>query len=302
MGSSFYRVGVTGPSDYTGGYGSQGDYHIDTKFAQSLPLAQRVQLFTDLAQKAAAEGRRFEFSNQGVAGLVFDPNASLEDRTALYQKAVGAHAPRSGFDSIDYYSVAGKDNRFGKSAEGAPIYMPNVAGGKITASSGGGYGNFAYVTGPKGNVLVKTGHADTRFKGGQIPQPTETVLAAKPQDQPSVVSQPVSDTPTPEPTPTTPAPTSATPEPTPSDEIISDKDFFRDKMKNVMLEKLFKDEYEPKVSTSTAREEIAADLRNRPRRFAQQVDLTPIVANFEVPKINSSDNAFKQISAAASEI
>ena len=41
--AGFYRVGVTGPSAHTGGYGSQGDFHIDSKFSHSLPLAQEIE-------------------------------------------------------------------------------------------------------------------------------------------------------------------------------------------------------------------------------------------------------------------
>ena len=286
-----YLVGRTGPSQYTGGYGSQGDYHIDTKFSHLMPEAQRVQKFTELAQKAALEGRRFEFSNQGVAGRFFDPNASLEDRTALYRQAVGAHAPRSGFDSLDYYTVAGKDNRFGKSAEGAPIYMPGVEGGKITASSGGGYGKFAYVTGPKGNVLIKTGHADTRYPSGEIPalkpapvagvtDPGPTVATAKPKPDPqgSAPSQAPSEAPTvTQPAPINDSEPKAVEQPTPVDGVIKDRDFFKNEMRRAMLTQALQEDA-PRSDGSAAQAEIAADMNKRNQRMARTpaVDMTPV--------------------------
>ena len=281
-----YLVGRTGPSQYTGGYGSQGDYHIDTKFSHLMPEAQRVQKFTELAQKAASEGRRFEFSNKGVAGLVFDPNASLEDRTALYRRAVGAHAARSGFDSLDYYTVAGKDNRFGRSAEGAPIYMPGVEGGKITASSGGGYGKFAYVTGPKGNVLIKTGHADTRYPSGEIPalkpapvagvtDPKTTIATMDPE--PGSANPPLPKPPT---TDDTPPQTAGVPEaeqPAPVDGVIKDRDFFKNEMRRAMLTQALQEDA-PRSDGSAAQAEIAADMNKRNQRMARTtaVDMTPV--------------------------
>lgn len=87
------RVGVTGPSARIGG---SSDYHIDTKLNQSLPLRQRVEAFTSVARRYADEGRTVEFSNEGVAGMVFDPNAPYEQRQSIYQQAAAAHAPRQG--------------------------------------------------------------------------------------------------------------------------------------------------------------------------------------------------------------
>lgn len=261
-----YLVGQTGPSQHTGGYGSQGDYHIDTKFSHLMPEAQRVQKFTDLAQKAASEGRRFEFSNQGVADLVFDPSASLEDRTSLYRRAVGAHSARSGFDSLDYYSVAGKENRFGKSAEGAPIYMPGVEGGKITASSGGGYGKFAYATGPKGNVLIKTGHADTRYPSGEVPAFKPALVAGVTDPGPTVTQPaPINDS---EPT--------AVEQPAPVDGVISDRDFFKNEMKRALMTQALQEDA-PRKGGSAAQAEIAADMNKRKQRMARTtaVDMTP---------------------------
>ena len=53
------------------------DYHIDTELSQSVPL--KSWGFT-WARRYADEGRSVEFSNQGVAGMVFDPTAPYEQR------------------------------------------------------------------------------------------------------------------------------------------------------------------------------------------------------------------------------
>ena len=134
------RVGVTGPSARIGG---SSDYHIDTKFNQSLPLRQRVEAFTSVARRYADEGRAVEFSNQGVAGMVFDPNAPYEQRQSIYQQAASAHAPRQGFDSLDYYVPLQGHDRWHSSAEGAPIYVPMQQGQSLYRGQGGGYGRFA---------------------------------------------------------------------------------------------------------------------------------------------------------------
>lgn len=157
MGYQFVRTGVTGPSARIGG---SSDYHIDTKLSQSLPLAQRVQAFDALSRRYAQEGRTIEFSNQGVAGMQWDPNSSMEDKMKLYQQATAAHAPRQGFDSLDYYApLAGKD-RFDVSAEGAPIYAPMMPGQTVYQGQGGGYGRFTDISSKDGQVLFRSGHGD----------------------------------------------------------------------------------------------------------------------------------------------
>ena len=158
MGYQFVRTGVTGPSARIGG---SSDYHIDTKLSQSLPLAQRVQAFDALSRRYAQEGRTIEFSNQGVAGMQWDPNSSMEDKMKLYQQATAAHAPRQGFDSLDYYApLAGKD-RFDVSAEGAPIYAPMMPGQTVYRGQGGNYGRFTDISSADGQVLFRSGHGDT---------------------------------------------------------------------------------------------------------------------------------------------
>ena len=163
------RVGVTGPSARIGG---SSDYHIDTKFSQSLPLRQRVEAFTSVARRYADEGRNVEFSNQGVAGMVFDPNAPYEQRQSIYQQAASAHAPRQGFDSLDYYVPLQGHDRWHSSAEGAPIYVPMQQGQSLYRGQGGGYGRFADVSSAGGQVLFRSGHGDTGAPVGEDPKPT----------------------------------------------------------------------------------------------------------------------------------
>ena len=181
----------TGKSKYIGG---SSDYHIDTKFSKSLSLEDRVKMMDKLAAAYAARGRKIEFSNSAVAGEVYDLNKTLAERMDLLRRAQSAHghSRHSQYDSIDYYIPQVKETRFGRSAEGAEILVPTVAGGKINYSQGGGYGAFITLTDEKGNVLLKTGHGDIRgAKSGSVTIPTKPIN----KDTPI--------TPTPEPDPNT---------------------------------------------------------------------------------------------------
>ena len=159
MSYSVQQIGITGPSANIGG---SSEYHIDTKFSNKLSIDQIRDRFDAIASKYKELGRSIEFSNQGVAGSVYDLNASPEERSALLQRAAGAHAPREGYLSFDYYAPTVGNNRFHKSAEGAPIFVAGAEGLKIEGGSGGGYGNYAAVIGADGQVLSKSGHGDNR--------------------------------------------------------------------------------------------------------------------------------------------
>ena len=168
MGYSVQQIGITGPSANIGG---SSPYHIDTKFSSSLPLTDVRDRFDALATKYQSDGRKIEFSNQGVAGSVYDLNASPEDRLDLLTRASQSHAPRKGWHSFDYYAPNTDKDRWHKSAEGAPIYVAGAKGLSIEGGSGGGYGNYAAVIGPDGNVISKSGHGDNRqsaFSGGSF--------------------------------------------------------------------------------------------------------------------------------------
>lgn len=165
MSYSTMQIGITGPR---GRIGSGTEYHIDTKYASTLPWEDIDQRFQAKARSYGKEGRNIVFSNQGVAGAVYDPNAPLEQRIGLLQRAAAAHAPREGFRSFDYYAPIGTD-RWDKSAEGAPIYIAGAAGSKGEGQTGGNYGNYAYVLDSSGRVVGKSGHGDTSqavFAGG----------------------------------------------------------------------------------------------------------------------------------------
>ena len=133
-----YRSGFTGPSERIGG---SSPYHIDLKILSELPIAEKIRAIDSLANQYKSIGRAIELSNQGVGGRRWDPAASLEDKVALFEAARGAHAPRQGWDSFDYYVPFEPKSRFDTGAvEGASIYIPGLPGGKITRGSGGNYG------------------------------------------------------------------------------------------------------------------------------------------------------------------
>jgi hypothetical protein len=156
----------TGKSAYIGG---SSDYHIDTKFNASLSMEEKVAMMDQLAAGYAAQGRKIEFSNDMIANTVYDPNASMEEKSALLQRAFEAHnLPRGraidqgGFNSIDYYAPLMGENRFGSSVEGHDILIPTIGGSKVNYAKGGGYGGYITLTDDQGRVVLKTGHGDSR--------------------------------------------------------------------------------------------------------------------------------------------
>ena len=164
-GSGAYASGLkTGPK---GRIGSGDEYHIDTKFKASLPMEQKIAMMDQLSRGYAAEGRVIEFSNAAVANMRYSHTMSYEDKVKLLNRAIGAHAHRSGWSSIDYYIPKSGETRFGKSAEGAEILVPSIDGGKLEYHTGGNYGRFVVGVDKDGNVLFKTGHGDSRLSANR---------------------------------------------------------------------------------------------------------------------------------------
>lgn len=153
-----FRSSFTGPSERIGG---SSPYHIDFKVLQTLPLQERIRAMDSLAQQYKSIGREIEFSNQAVSGRRWNPSAPLEEKVNLLELAAKAHAPRSGWDSYDFYVPFAGKSRFDPGAvEGASIYIPGVPGGKIRRASGGGYGFYSEALDPSGRVVFRVGHGD----------------------------------------------------------------------------------------------------------------------------------------------
>ena len=180
-----YRSGFTGPSERIGG---SSPYHIDLKILSELPIAEKIRALDSLANQYKSIGRQIEFSNEAVSGRRWDPTAPLEDKVALFEAVRGAHAPRQGWDPLDFYVPFADKSRFDTGAvEGASIYIPGVPGGKITRGSGGGYGYFSESQDPSGRVVFRVGHGDINrpeeqteilVAEGQPKPPTDTATTA----------------------------------------------------------------------------------------------------------------------------
>lgn len=153
-----YRSGFTGPSERIGG---SSPYHIDLKILSNLPIQEKIRALDSLAKQYRSIGREIEFSNQAVSSQRWNPDASPEEKKALFEAAVSAHKPRPGWDPLDFYVPFKGKSRFDTGAvEGASIYIPGVPGGKITRGSGGGYGYFSEALDPSGRVVFRVGHGD----------------------------------------------------------------------------------------------------------------------------------------------
>lgn len=171
------RSGFTAPKG-KGGIGAE--YHIDLKLLASLPIAERVKKLDALAQQYQTIGREIEFSNPAVSGRRWNPNAKLDEKVDLLERAAGAHShsQHSGWQSFDYYVPFKGKSRFDKGAvEDASIYIPAVAGGKVRRGSGGGYGYFSESLDPSGKVIARVGHGNIdRPEAGDV-----NVLGAAPE-------------------------------------------------------------------------------------------------------------------------
>ncbi|MEA5452051.1 hypothetical protein VB780_25985 [Leptolyngbya sp. CCNP1308] len=152
----------TGPRANIGG---SSPNHIDTKFSTSLSWEEIDAYFMQMAQAYQEQGRRIEFSNAAVSGQVYDPNADQADRIAMLRRAAGAHRPRAGFHSFDYYIPEGNDARSespNSSSAGAEIMIPSAPGGRLDYGTAGNYGNFVRLYDANGNLVMTTGHGDNR--------------------------------------------------------------------------------------------------------------------------------------------
>jgi len=174
---TFYRpvqIGVTGPK---GRMGAGTGYHIDSKYSASLPWEDIVGRFDAKANLYSQQGRNIVFSNQGMDYAAYNPKAEMAAKVALLKKAAGAHAPREGFRSFDYFEPKGTDV-WDKSAEGAPIYLAVQDGRTPTISQSPDYGVYGAVTDQGGNVLGKSGHGDTKYAGQTYENPQTPSEAA----------------------------------------------------------------------------------------------------------------------------
>ena len=171
------RSGFTGPSNKIGG---SSPYHTDLKLLQSLPIAEKVKMIDAIAKQNQTIGREIEFSNQAVSGRRWNANANLADKIDLLERATAAHghSQHSGWQSLDFYTPFKGKSRFDKGAvEDASIYIPAVAGGKVTRGSGGGYGYFSESLDPSGKVIARVGHGNIdRPEAGDV-----NVLGAPPE-------------------------------------------------------------------------------------------------------------------------
>ena len=186
MSYTLYKSGRTGPSANIGG---SSEYHIDSKFSTKLGSDEARKRFEAKVAKYRDLGRDVEFSNDGVAGEIYDLNAEESARISLWNRATGAHEPREGWYSLDYYAPNTGKGRWDKSAEGAPIFAVGAEGSRQETGTGGNYGFHSLIYDKDGGLMSKVGHGDDRFPGGgssstSLPTPagTTSTTETKPVD------------------------------------------------------------------------------------------------------------------------
>lgn len=181
------QVGITGPA---GRIGAGTGYHIDSKYNKSMSWEDIVKAFDAKAKAYAEDKRNIVFSNKGMNYAVYDPNADIQTKLELLQRASRAHKQKEGFYSFDYYAPVGIDV-WDKSSEGAPIYLAGQPGEQAFGGTADDYGNFGYTLDDFDNVLSKSGHGDTSFaafRGAMFP--SEGLEFVVPQDNYERVSMP----------------------------------------------------------------------------------------------------------------
>ena len=203
FGDGVYGTGlVTGPE---GRIGAGTEYHLDTKFSKDTSLEDRIKLLDQLAKGYRARGREIEFSNDAVAGTVYNPDASMEEKTALLKRvhAAHSHSSHADYDSIDYYipKIDDEKGRRGSSAEGAEILMPTMQGARLKYGVSGGYGAFVDMVDENGKIIMMTGHGDLRgARSGTVDltppkpakpptEPVEPTVEVKPDPKAQEVSR-----------------------------------------------------------------------------------------------------------------
>lgn len=159
--SSFKSGLFTGPESNNGGSSA---YHIDSKFAKTLPFDKVVAAMDTMAAAYEEQGRVIEFSNSAVGGQRYDRNDP--NRGDMIKKAFNAHSHsvHAEWDSLDYYIPKKDKDRFAPGSdggEGVEIMLPGM-GGEVGYGSGGGYGNYAFLADENGQIVMKTGHGDDR--------------------------------------------------------------------------------------------------------------------------------------------
>jgi hypothetical protein len=158
---------VTGPE---GRIGAGTEYHIDSQFSSDLPMEDIVKMVDQMALAYGAMGREMEFSNAAVADRIYDPNASLEEKSAFLMDAFKAHNltrgrkldGKHGFYQMDYYVPLKGKGREHESAEAAPLLLPFLQDGSVRYEQSGSYGASADLRDASGKVVARTGHGDIR--------------------------------------------------------------------------------------------------------------------------------------------
>ena len=83
MSYSTSLIGYTGPA---GRIGSGSAYHIDSKYASSLPWEEVDRRFQAKASRYAEDGRNIVFSNEGMNYATYDPAAPWNNALPYFRK------------------------------------------------------------------------------------------------------------------------------------------------------------------------------------------------------------------------
>jgi D-alanyl-D-alanine carboxypeptidase len=167
-------------------------YHIDMMFDRSTSWEQRVQVFDQLAAGYAAMGRRIEFSNSAVSGLVYRTNLTQKQKIDMLKRVESAHSNRkggSGRAAMDFFVPQEGHARWtggpATSGSGANVeyLLPVIEGGYYTVGAKGRSGQHIQAFDASGKKIYEFFHGgggqQGRFNfsgagsGGSMPQATQ---------------------------------------------------------------------------------------------------------------------------------
>lgn len=136
--------GVARTGVVTSPKGGGTPFHMHMDFGHHVSTTSRIQMLDQMARGYASMGRVIEFSNAGVSGLRWNPNASAEQKESLLRRAIASHSKRSR-DPIDFYVPkigaersdvdTGRSRGSGPGGQYVEYLAPVIPGGRLVIGS-----------------------------------------------------------------------------------------------------------------------------------------------------------------------
>lgn len=193
----------TGPADDAAAIGGSAPGHIDTnwnglvsvvsgKAVDVVPggMETLIELMDANALFLAESGKRIEFSNAAVAGQVWDPNMSPDEKRKMAEDVMLAHRGHSkATAAMDWYVVNNDGSRGDASSMNADMPVAVKEDWQVVYAvdpkDEKGYGMMMTVLDENGNAVFKQGHGNKRLN-----KPDDFIVTAEHESTQSVAAVP----------------------------------------------------------------------------------------------------------------